>query len=86
MPGGRIPEIRVTKMMVYDTDGNVVFDYKPSGDLFYRGLSGEADKYFSERFRKHTYRSDCLYQGHGEKKADEGIEFNFHIDEAYIGK
>ncbi len=84
--GGRIPRISVTKMMVYDTDGNVVFDYKPSGDLFYRGLSEEADKYFSERFRKHTYRSDCLYQGHGEKKGDEGIEFNFHIDEAYIGK
>ena len=84
--GGRIPQISVTKMTAYNTDGGVVFDYKPSGDLIYRGHSAEADRIFAEKFDDQTYRLDCLYQSHGEKKGDESKEFNFHIDEAYIGK
>ncbi len=84
--GGRIPQISVTKMTAYNTDGGVVFDYKPSGDLIYRGHSAEADRIFAEKFDDQTYRLDCLYQSHGEKKGDESIEFDFHIDEAYIGK
>ena len=83
--GGKIPQISVTKMTAYDVNGGVLFDYKPSGDLLYRGYSAEADKYFS-RFWDDDDRSDCLYQGHGEKKGDESIGFYFHVDEAYMGK
>ena len=84
--GGQIPQISVTKMTAYGTDGGVVLDFKPSGDLIYRGYSAEADSLFASKFSRSEYRQDCLYQSHGEKKGDESIEFDYHIDEAYIRK
>ena len=84
--GGQIPQISVTKMTAYDTEGGVVLDYKPSGELIYVGLSKEANDTFNSQHDKEDYCWDCLYQSHGEKEGDEGIGFYFHIDEAYVGK
>ena len=84
--GGQIPQISVTKMTAYDTDGGVVLDYKPSGDVIYVGHSKEADEYFDSKFKKTNYRRKCLYQSHGEQDGDQTIGFYFTIDEAYIGK
>ncbi len=84
--GGKIPQISITKMTAYGKDGGVVFDFKPQGDLIYRGYSKEADELIAKKFKKSVYRQDCLYQSHGEQKGDDSIEFDFHIDEAYIGK